>query len=59
MPSGLIVGGSDRGVINMYDAHKLIKGENSLGNILFYLSVFDGRTDGLTGMGGGKDGVNK
>lgn len=30
MPSGLIVGGSDRGVISMYDADKLIKGEKSL-----------------------------
>jgi len=29
MPNGLIVGGSDRGVISMYDANKLIKGENS------------------------------
>ena len=29
-PSGIIVGGSDRGVINMYDAAKLVKGETSL-----------------------------
>ena len=31
MPNGLLVGGSDRGVISMYDVHKLIKGEKSLG----------------------------
>lgn len=30
MASGLLVGGSDRGVISMYDAAKLIKGEKSL-----------------------------
>ena len=33
MPNGLLVGGSDRGVISMYDVHKLIKGEKSLGKI--------------------------
>ena len=30
MASGLIVGGADRGVVSMYDAKKLIKGENAL-----------------------------
>jgi hypothetical protein len=30
MVSGLIVGGADRGVVSMYDANKLIKGENAL-----------------------------
>jgi hypothetical protein len=30
MVSGLIVGGADRGVVSMYDAKKLIKGENAL-----------------------------
>jgi hypothetical protein len=30
MPSGLIVGGADRGVVSMYDAKKIIKGENAL-----------------------------
>ncbi len=30
MPSGLIVGGADRGVVSMYDANKIIKGENAL-----------------------------
>ena len=29
MPSGLIVGGADRGIISMYDAAKLIKGEDN------------------------------
>ena len=29
-PSGLIVGGADRGVISIYDAAKLIKGDNAL-----------------------------
>jgi hypothetical protein len=30
MPSGLIVGGADRGVVSMYDAKKIINGENAL-----------------------------
>ena len=38
MPNGLLVGGSDRGVISMYDVHKLIKGEKSLGKKKFKLS---------------------
>ena len=29
MPSGLLVGGADRGIISMYDAAKLIKGEDN------------------------------
>ena len=29
MPSGLIVGGADRGIISMYDAARLIKGEDN------------------------------
>ena len=28
-PAGLIVGGADRGMISMYDANKLIKGEEN------------------------------
>ena len=33
MPSGLLVGGSDRGVIRMFDVDRLIKGENSIGEL--------------------------
>ena len=29
MPSGLLVGGADRGIISMYDAAKLVKGEDN------------------------------
>ena len=36
MPSGLLVGGSDRGVISMFDVDKLIKKEDSKGNILSF-----------------------
>ena len=53
MPSGLIVGGSDRGVINMYDAHKLIKGRERY--IYYIVLQSDRQIDRQTGIQAEKD----
>ena len=45
MPSGLLVGGADQGIITMYDAAKLVKGEDNA--LVFTKDKHTGPVDAL------------